>query len=148
MHSFHRSIDAGTWLVEHDPLPIGEWRESESRLCGFDARSDYVETYWLAVLGPSSVLAIRRLSWWLEAEPNGFGMSIAAFGRTLGLGPGTGRHAPVIRTLARLIDFGVARICDTYQVRRVLPRLTTRQIARLPDHLAAAHAADITIEAT
>ena len=102
----------------------------------------YVETYWLAILGPSCVLLARRLVSWLEAEPDGFEISLAALADTLGLGSGVGRHAPIVRTLTRLADFGIARVADTYAVRVMFPPLSARQIARLPDHLAAAHAID------
>jgi len=47
-----------------------------------------------------------------------------------------------VRTLARLADFGLARVTDTYAVRVMFPLLSARQLVRLPDHLAAAHATD------
>jgi hypothetical protein len=139
-------VNINEWLVEHDPLPVTLCRDADRTSVGFDARSTYVETYWLAVLGPSCVLAARRLVAWLEVEPEGFEISLAAFARTLGLGAGTGRHAPVVRTLTRLADFGLAYITDTYVVRASVPPLSARQIARLPDHLAAAHTSERSIE--
>jgi hypothetical protein len=139
----HASLDLNGWLVEHDLLPVSELHDPHDA-CRFDARSVYVETYWLAILGPSCVLAARRLVSWLEAEPGGFEISLAALAGSLGLGSGVGRHAPIVRTLARLADFGLARVTDTYAVRVMFPPLSARQIARLPDHLAAAHATDRT----
>jgi hypothetical protein len=142
MHPPQRtSLDINGWLVEHDPLPVTALSEPH-RACGFDARSVYVETYWLAILGPSCVLLGRRLVSWLEADPDGFEISLAALAGTLGVGCGVGRHAPIVRTLTRLVDFGIARVADTYAVRALFPPLSARQIARLPDHLAAAHATD------
>ena len=137
----HSSVDINGWLVEHDPLPVSALHDPHDR-CGLDARSVYVETYWLPTVGPSCVLAARRLVSWLEAEPGGFEIALGALAGSLGLGSGVGRHAPIVRTLARLADFGLARITDTYAVRPMLPLLSARQIARLPDHLAAAHATD------
>jgi len=136
-------LDINGWLVEHDPLPVSALRDPNGER-GFDARSEYVETYWLPVLGPSCVLLARRLVSWLEAEPEGFDVSMVALAGSLGLGAGLGRHAPIVRTLARLADFGLAHVGDTYAVRAVFPPLSSRQIARLPDHLAAAHATDRT----
>lgn len=142
----HAALDINGWLVEHDPLPVSGFRDLHGG-CGFDARSVYVETYWLAILGPSCVLAARRLVSWLEAESSGFEISLAALAGSLGLGTGVGRHAPIVRTLGRLADFGIARVTDTYAVRAMFPPLSARQIARLPDHLADAHAADRTVAA-
>jgi hypothetical protein len=144
MHPLHHAtLDINGWLIEHDPLRVSELHDAHEA-CGFNARSVYVETYWLPILGPSCVLAARRLVSWLEAEPGGFEISIVALAGSLGLGSGVGRHAPIVRTLARLADFGIARVTDTYAVRAMFPPLSARQIARLPDHLAAAHAADRT----
>jgi hypothetical protein len=144
MHPLQRtSVDVHGWLVEHDPLPVSKLSEPHGA-CGFDARSVYVETYWLAILGPSCVLLARRLVSWLEAEPGGFEISLAALAASLGLGSGVGRHAPIVRTLVRLAEFGIARVTDSYTVRAVFPPLSARQVARLPDHLAAAHATDRT----
>src|SRR5439155_26112666 len=117
MHPPQRtSLDIHGWLVEHDPLPVSKLSEPHGA-CGFDARSAYVETYWLAILGPSCVLLARRLVSWLEAESGGFEISPAALAGTLGVGSGVGRHAPIVRTLTRLADFGLARVTDTYAVR-------------------------------
>jgi hypothetical protein len=140
----HVSLDTNDWLVEHDPLPVRELCDTYDS-SGFDARSVYVETYWLPILGPSCVFAARRLAAWLQAEPDGFEISLAALATSLGLGSGVGRHAPIVRTLTRLVDFGLANVSDTYAVRKMFPPLSARQIMRLPDHLAAAHAADRTV---
>jgi hypothetical protein len=137
-----RSLDTLTWLVEHDPIPLVSWHDSDVDDSGFDARSVYVETYWLSVLGPSCVFAARRLTVWLEVEPSGFELSLVALAESLGLGTGIGRHSPIVRTMARLADFGLASITDTYGMRHRFPPLSARQIARLPDHLAAAHATE------
>jgi len=115
---------------------------------GVDARSAYVETYWLGLLGPSCVLAARRLVAWLEAEPAGFEISLAALAGALGLGSGAGLRARDVRTLARLVEFRLANIDQTFAIRRRFPPLSARQNARLPDHLAAAHALDHTVVLT
>jgi hypothetical protein len=134
--------DVHDWLVVHDPLPVSAWIDRHVDTTGVDARSAYVETYWLGLLGPSCVLVARRLVAWLDAEPAGFEISLAALASTLGLGSSTGRRAPVVRTLTRLVDFHLANIDQTFAIRRKFPPLTARQSARLPDHLAATHALD------
>ena len=60
------------------------------------------------------------------------------------LGPGWGRNAPMIRTLGRLVDFGMARIDGkAFAIRRSFPPLAARQLGRLPDHLVELHAAHL-----
>ena len=139
----HTRLDINSWLVEHDPLPVSALHDPHGER-GFDARSVYVETYWLPILGPSCVLIARRLVSWLEAEPDGFDISITVLAGSLGVGTGVGRSAPIVRTLARLADFGIAQVGDAYAVRADVPAIVVADIARLPDHLAAAHAMDRT----
>jgi len=129
-----------TWLVEHDPLDVVAWDDPLVERLGHRARSAYVETYWLSVIGPASTWAIRRLSAWLDASPAGYQLSLAELGRELGLGAGTGRSSPVVRTLSRLVTFGLATPQgDALAVRRSLAPLTCRQATRLPPSLAGQH---------
>jgi len=133
-----------TWLAQHDPLPIAAWRDPALDGAGFDPRSDYVETYWLAVLGPSCILAGRRFADWLEACPSGIEIALDDLARSLGLGGGQSRHAPVIRTLGRLVSFGMATVtADALAARLAYPPLGRRQLARLPGYLAARHSTDL-----
>ena len=132
------------WLTQHDPLHVVGWSDPVVDALGHDPRSSYVETYWLPVLGPSCTLAARRIADWLEAEPDGFELALGPFARALGLGEGHGRHAPINRTLGRLVGFGMAGCGgSTFAVRRRFPPLAARQIERLPEHLALQHAAEL-----
>lgn len=134
------AAECTTWLVGHDPLEVVTWSDPLVEQLGHPARSAYVETYWLSVIGPASTWAIRRLSAWLDAAPDGFHVSLTELSRELGLGAGTGRNSPVVRTLARLVGFGLATpLGDALAVRRVLAPLTCRQAARLPESLASQH---------
>src|SRR5579863_10464366 len=115
MHPTKRHpVDVHDWLVAHDPLAVHALIDRNVDTTGVDARSAYVETYWLALLGPSCVLAARRLVAWLAAQPAGFEISLVALAGTLGLGSGTGRNAPVVRTLSRLVDFRIATVGESY----------------------------------
>ena len=126
-----RAIHVEAWL---DPVvdPVGH-----------DPRSLYVETFWLPVLGPSTVLLLRFLSRRLEAaDPSGEVLIDAGeTARSLGLGDRTSRHAPFARTLSRCIDFEMAQLrgADRIEVRRRLPPLARRHLARLPLELAHEH---------
>lgn len=127
------------WIASRDPLSVVALTDEVIDQLGHDSRSCYVETYWLPILGPSAILAARRLGEWLEASPDGIEVPLEVFGGSLGLG-GVGRNSPTVRTLARLVDFGMAATGgEVYQVRRVFPPLVARHLERLPGYLAAQH---------
>ena len=127
------------WIASRDPLSVVTLTDQVIDQRGHSSRSSYVEIYWLPILGPSAVLAARRLGEWLEASPDGIEVPLEPFGRSLGLG-GVGHNSPTVRTLARLVDFGMATTGgDVYQVRRVFPPLAARHLERLPGYLAAQH---------
>ena len=125
------------WLIANPVMTIRPWRDEVVEQQGFDARHAYVETYWLPVLGPSAVLALRRFADWLDNRPAGAQVDLIDLGAFLGLGAGTGRHTQINRTIGRLIDFGMARICgDHLEVRTTLPPVPLRVRKRLPPALA------------
>ena len=117
------------------------WWDPSLAVAGFDPRSAYAERFWLPVVGPSTLLLLRRFARGLEEHPTGFRVSLADTGRALGLGSGTGRTSPVNRTIERACTFGLARRVDTdsIEVRSHLPRLAPRQLDRLPPVLRRAH---------
>jgi hypothetical protein len=134
--------DTQTWLADTDPLPVAPFDDPIVEALGYDPESDYAETYWLPVIGPTALWALRRLTRWLDASPDGYPLALAPFARELGLGDGVGRSSPVVRSLARLVTFGLAEIRgDQLMVRRIVPPLALRHVQRLPGHLAAEHQA-------
>lgn len=121
------------WFVSHPTVDLRPLRDPVIDKCGFDARHVYVETYWLPILGPSAVLAARRITDWLDREPAGVSIDLVEFGASLGIGAGTGRHTHINRTLGRLVDFGMARISgDHLEVHMTLPPVPLRLRRRLP----------------
>jgi len=120
---------------------IVPWPDVVIDALGHDPRSPYVETYWLAVLGPSTTWLLRRLAFRLEAEPDGFSLDLAETARSLGLGAKGGRHSPFMRALGRCIAFGLARSesHNSLAVRRRLPPLNRRQVLHLPESLQHSH---------
>jgi hypothetical protein len=133
------AMDLQWWIVHHDPLQVVRLDEGPRRE-RFDVRDAYVERYWLPVLGPSCVLALRRLADALEQSPHGLEIPLGALARSVGLGSGVGRCSPIVRTLTRLDDFGFAHAaCDEYAVRVTAPPLSRSQVRRLPDFLAELH---------
>ncbi len=136
--------DLQSWLSEHDPLRVVCFDDEIVDRLGYPVRSRYAETFWLPVLGPSALWALRRIAGWLEAEPDGIDFELGELGRLLGLTAGSGRSAAVVRTLARLGVFAMARPHgDEFAARRVMPPLTQRQAQRLPRELRALHAREL-----
>lgn len=121
-------------------LPIRPRPDDVIDALGYDPRSLYVETYWLSVLGPSTLWLLRRLVAGLEVHPDGFDLPMADTARALGLGDKGGRSSPFVRSLVRLCQFDVAALDGTaLAVRRKLPPLSRRQVLRLPESLRDAH---------
>lgn len=128
------------WLAERDPLAVVSLDDALIEALGHDPRSAYVETFWCPVLGPSSVMLLRRMADWLDDSPAGFPLPLKPAAAALGLGHSGGANSPMIRTLARLVRFEMAEVRgEALAVRRMLPPLALRHLARLPGHLAERH---------
>lgn len=131
----------------HDPVPrllvVRPWFDPALASRGFEPRSEYVERFWLGVVGPSVVLLLRRLARGLEEHPRGFAVDADETARAIGLGTGTGRNAPLQRSLDRACRFSTMRRSTDggFEVRTHLPRLSARQLSRLPGSVQATHAA-------
>lgn len=122
-------------------LRIVPWVDPVVDGVGHDPRSWYVETFWLGVLGPSTILLLRLLASELERAPRGFDLDLDDTARTLGIGGRRGRNAPFQRTLDRCVTFDMARPAGpaTLAVRRHLPPLARRHLLRLPPKLQERH---------
>ena len=121
-------------------LRIQPWPDEVIDALGHDPRSHYVETYWLGILGPSTTWLLRRLVAGLDASPEGFDLPLAETARSLGLGDKGGRHSPFMRALTRLVQFDLAQAQGpVLAVRRKVPPLNRRQVARLPASLQEQH---------
>jgi len=97
--------------------------------------------WWQETQVPSTTSLLRHFAARLEASPKGCVIELADTARALGLGERSGRHAPFARTVGRAIDFEMAQLRDasTLAVRRHLPPLARRHLARLPETLRAQH---------
>ena len=125
-----------------DALQIRPWPDDVIDSLGHDPRSAYVERFWLGVLGPTAIWLLRRLAAGLDASPAGFTLPLADTARAIGIG-GSGRSSSFAKTLGRVCQFELARVelPDAVAVRRKLPPLARRHLARLPESLQAEHAA-------
>lgn len=124
-----------------DSLTVRPWPDQVIDAVGHHPCSNYVEDFWLGILGPSTTFLLRHLVTTLEACPDGYSLSLPVTARRLGLGDKGGRHSPFMRSLARLVQFELAELEDdvTLAVRRRVPPLNRRQVLRLPELLQAAH---------
>jgi hypothetical protein len=124
-------------------LSVVAWPDPVVDALGFLPYDPYSELVWTPTLGPSAILAWRRMAGTLIHRPDGYTLDVADFAHALGLGAGTAHHAPVCRTLRRLAVFGLARFhtADIYAVRRRIPPASTSQLRRLGPELQRIHQA-------
>jgi hypothetical protein len=127
---------------ETPSLVVVPWDDPVIDQVGYDPRTVYVERFWLGILGPSATWLMRHLASGLDASPDGFELDLDECATALGLGRRPGANGVFPRTLARCCQFGATRFLapTTLQVRRRLPPLTRRQVARLPRSLRDEHA--------
>jgi len=99
---------------------------------GFDLDDPYVEQCWSAVIGPSSVLLLRRLPvLWVAEVPARIATS--ELSQSIGLGAGVGERSRLANTLDRVVRFGLARPATDstgLDVYRQVPPLSPRQVQR------------------
>lgn len=124
-----------------DTLFVRAWPDEVIDSMGFDPRSNYVETYWLSVLGPSTTWLLRRLVAGLESQPDGYPLSLSETALSLGLSDRGARKSAFVRAICRTIKFELAvpEGPDVLAVRRKIPPLNQRQADHLPSALQIAH---------
>ena len=118
---------------------ISEWVDPVVNATGFDACGEYVETYWLGVIGPSATWVLRYLSRELEIFPNGYCLDLNDTASALGLAFRHGSGS-IERAIQRCATFGlVAQMPQSLAVRKRIPPVTKRQLLRLPTTLQKSH---------
>jgi hypothetical protein len=121
------------------------WDDPVIDRLGYAPDSEYVEYFWLPVLGPSSIWLLRRVSQLLEQSPHGIAVETTTFGRMLGLGGNTNGRSLLAKTITRCIHFDVAQPRgESIAFRRHLPPLNARQLERLPAELRSLHGSTAT----
>lgn len=124
-----------------DQLVVLPWRDPLIERLGHDALGDYVEVFWLGILGPTATWLLRRLALIAVAHPDGHRVDLASTAAALGLGWDASRTNAFARALQRLVMFGMARHMNgAVAVRTVVPPLSVRHLSRLPERLQRAHA--------
>jgi hypothetical protein len=125
-------------LLALPEIPAGPWVSARADQFNLSVLSRYGEAYWLPIIGPSSLLMMRRLG--TLANLGAFTINLADLAGSLGLGTGVGRSSTVVSTINRLNKFNLVRPwCMEdgiqLQVRRNFPPLSLRQMQMLPDRL-------------
>jgi len=108
--------------------------------------SEYVETFWLPILGPTTVAMLRIFGRMYQpiagitATPSTL-VPLRPLAKSLGVGDRLGRNGALMRSLGRLGDFGIMhQTAETqFTLAPYLPNLRPAQVAKLPDHIQAIH---------
>ncbi len=117
-----------------ETISICAWIDLLVDSMGFDPRSSYVEHFWLPILGPSSIFLLRRLAYLFDVNSGTQEVSLKDISFEIGLGSPKGFGNSITKTLNRLIQFDMAKLLPsgTLSIRRSIPPLNVRQLARIP----------------
>jgi hypothetical protein len=125
------------------------WHDPLVDSVGHEVRSQYVELFWLNVLGPTATWTLRRLVAGLDRYPLGYELDLDETANELGLSYSAATSNTFVRARQRCVLFGVAQpIPDGLAVRRRLPPVAGRHLARMPEGLQLQHAAWTVRQAT
>jgi hypothetical protein len=126
------------WITSlTDIVTVTAWRDEAIELNpnSIPTTSDSAWVWFLPSLGPLSLAMAHRFSHYAATGPSTW--MVEDIAKTFGIGESIAR---VCQPIDRLEKFGIIqRTGRTVAVRLWLPPLTQRQIARLPDYLAAVY---------
>jgi len=126
--------------VTDQQLMVVPWHDPVVDAVGYEVRSQYVELFWLNVLGPTATWILRRLALGFDRYPLGYELDLAETASALGLSYTAGTANAFMRSLNRCVLFGVSQPTDGgLAVRRRVPPVATRHLMRMPPHLRQAH---------
>ena len=121
-------------------VTVVPWRDATVEAVGFPVRSDYVEWFWLPVLGPSATWLLRRIDFGFDQFPDGYVLDARSTAQALGIAARDDAGTIFARALSRLQSFGVAHGgTGSVAVRRVLPPVAQRHLSRMPATVRDAH---------
>lgn len=132
-----------------EQILISPWPDPTIDALGHDMRdrdtapghAPYVETFWLPVIGPTTLLLLRRANSHLDARRTGE-IPTELLAQSLGLGPSISRSSKLSDTLDRAERYGFAKLSfqgDELRVRTHAPPLPERYVKRLPAPLQSLH---------
>jgi hypothetical protein len=126
---------------EATTVMVVPWHDPIVDAVGYDVRSSYVELFWLNVLGPTATWTLRRLVSGLDRYPLGYELDLGETASMLGLAYSAGTSNSFARALQRCALFGLSHAVpgDALAVRRRVPPVALRHVARMPVALQAMH---------
>ena len=134
------SVEALSLVPEAPTVMVVPWHDPVVDSVGFDVRSNYVELFWLNVLGTTATWALRRLVTGLDRFPLGYELDLAETASMLGLAYSAGTSNSFARALQRCVLFGMSQpVPGGLAVRRRVPPVAARHLARMPPGLQAMH---------
>lgn len=128
-------------FIPADPtLMVVPWHDPVVDTVGHDVRSTYVELFWLNILGPSATWALRRLVAGFDRYPLGYELDLGETANELGLSYSAATSSTFVKALQRCVLFGVSQpVPGGLAVRRRLPPVAARHLARMPEGLQRRH---------
>ncbi len=135
------SVESLVQETEAATLMVVPWHDPIVDAVGFDVRSNYVELFWLNVLGPTATWTLRRLVTGLDRYPLGYELDLAETAGMLGLAYSSGTSNSFARALNRCQLFGMSQAMPGggLAVRRKVPPVAARHLSRMPAQLQAMH---------
>lgn len=127
-------------LLSSKKLVVVPWHDPVVEEIGYDARSRYVELFWLNVLGPSATWILRRIAGGFDTYPGGYELDVPATAAAIGLAFSDRPNNPFTRAVRRCLWFGIAQpMQGGLAVRRTLPPVSHHHLARMPRELRRLH---------
>ncbi|MFZ9730791.1 MAG: hypothetical protein ACO3CX_04070 [Ilumatobacteraceae bacterium] len=134
------TTSAQTREQHNSSVSVVPWRDATVESLGFPVRSEYIEWFWLPVLGPSATWLLRRIDAGFEQYPDGYVLDARSTAQALGIAARDDAGTIFARALSRLQSFGIAHgNCNSLAVRRVLPPVAQRHLSRMPATVRDAH---------
>ena len=135
------SIEPMSLAPQAATVMVVPWHDAIVDAVGFDVRSNYVELFWLNVLGPTATWTLRRLVTGLDRYPLGYELDLAETASMLGLAYSAGTSNSFARALQRCQLFGMSQTVPGggLAVRRRVPPVAARHLSRMPPQLQAMH---------
>lgn len=138
--------DAKALVVESAQIEIARWSVLAE---GVDPHREYARRFWLPIIGPTCFLLAQTLGdtlRHLRDADHTVAVPTVQLAESVGIGGSSGPHAPLTRSVVRLVLFELAApMGRVLLVRDEWPLLTHRQHHRLPEWLAAQHRRDLVL---
>ncbi len=121
-----------------EPITVYPWSQPRFEQWGHHLRSEYVEQFWLPILGPSCLVLARHIGTNFDESTTAYESDTHTMARSIGVAP-----SQLARVINRLATFGIAT-CSPGP-RRVLALrthwapLSAHAAQRLPTHLIELH---------